>query len=147
MRSWTLFTVLFTSLICLTCEGQSDFTLLLKGQKNPYDTAVAIEVHQYRLIRQKVAVGDTYIGSLRKTIDSLNAQMEVLYYLANTQGTLIAAQQDFGKKNEQAFDGLSARFDKLAEQLNAPKAWYERPLVIFGGAVVAVEVIHFLTRR
>ncbi len=138
MKNLTAFTIAFT-LICLHSEAQTAYQLLLKNQKNPYDSAVVIEISTYRQVRAKVTIADNYVNSLKKQIDSLKQETVISDELLSKYSNLQQIQDSSAKRNDIAFQRLNENFDKLLAKANEPKPkWFKRPWVfvaagVFGG--------------
>lgn len=105
--------------IALNSEAQ--YKLLTRGQPSPYDTAVAVEIHRFRLEGQKLKVGSALI-------DSLNRE---LFFM---QGQLVFAARirDIDSLQIESLERSSARKDSLnqvlVKSINAiptadPKFW------------------------
>lgn len=142
-----LFIGLLVLSLCQTFESSGQgYEKLLRGQKTTFDTAVAVQIQQYRLIRKKATIADKYISSLKTTIDSLNETVKLYSALDLTMQQIQQTQQEYQAKNDKAFSDLSQSFDKLLRQKIPPKKFYERTGVIAVFSVIVVESIRHLLK-
>jgi len=98
----------------------------LKGQPSPYDSAVSVELTQYRALRFKLTTAEQYIASLNTEIDSLRAENKALQLLSWQLSALGAKQDEFLTVNQKSFADLNGKFDNLLTEATKPKKWYQQ---------------------
>ena len=115
--------------------------MILKGKPSPYDSAVVIDLPQYRVIRYKLTTADTYILSLKKQVDSLKSEIKIWDELNLKFIALDSANEVSRQRNEQSFKELNKSFDRLLSEATKPKKWYEKPIVWIGGGALATWLL------
>lgn len=122
MKNLTAFIILST-LTCLTSSAQ--YKLLLRGQPSLFDSAVSVELTQYRALRFKLTTAEQYIASLNSEIDSLRAENNALHMLSGQLAQINEKQVQFQQVNEKSFADLNGKFNNLLTEATKPKKWYQ----------------------
>jgi hypothetical protein len=142
------FIITITGLLCLNFDSSGQYCLLKRNQVNPFDTAVAVEILEYRKIRTSSIVADSLIRSLRTEIDTLNifiinleASRELLMQVNERHEATILDKDNTIK-------GLRHDFMELHTQCSRIKrAWYDSRGFYFGsGVVVSIGFIFVVTQ-
>jgi predicted nucleic acid-binding Zn-ribbon protein len=140
MKRWIYFTIALT-ITCLSSKAQ--YKLVTRGQVNTYDSAVVVELTQYRALRFKLTTADNYIKSLKTEIDTLRAENAAWRGLSGQLATLSSKHEQFEQVNANSFKNLNEKFNDLLREATKPKKWYHRTgVLICAGAVSA----YILTR-
>jgi hypothetical protein len=127
--------------VCLTFEVSAQYSLMTRRQVlNEFDSAVTIEISEYRKIRKKVTTADSLIIALKAEVTK-NAQ---LVYLNNTQAEglkyLVQRHEDTIASKDKTIAELNSAFDELAA-LSKKFRIFRDPLpdtitkIFLGGAV------------
>lgn len=117
------------------------YALLLKGMPAPYDTTVAIHVHEYRRIRNKLLIADSLIGA--RNFELARAYTLVIAKDSAQAVTLeiLAASVKSGERLTETNAILNRSYDELYLEYTRPKKIIERPWFWFGaGAIVGIII-------
>lgn len=119
-------------LIVLLSNTFAQYTLLRKGEKCPYDTAVAVRIDVYRIESQKLTICDQYITQQNKEIDSLKSFISNSEKIFIQQNNLLQLCQNYNLQKENTIKQLSENFDNLFQLCNKKPNWLQRNKFIIG---------------
>lgn len=132
----------FTTLLLLTClSSEAQYSLLRRGQVVPFDSAIAIEITQYRAIRIKAITADMYIESLKQEIVGLRQEVNAMDSMTHILSVVTRNQEEFRSANAKSFSDLNEKFNTLLIETTTPKRWYERRGVLIGIGVLGTYLI------
>ena len=124
--TWGLFGGLFMLTISAQAQELDPYKLLLKGERSPYDSAVAIELPTYRFETQKLQLGDQLIDSLLVEIDSLREEARLSEVVISSQERVIETQGKTISRTDSTLNRIDANYDKLHEIATAPEPLLDR---------------------
>lgn len=140
-----LFGGLFLILLSLmSAQAQSPYTMLLKSEKSPYDTAVAIEIKTYRIETTKLRFADIVIDSLSSENVSLRKEIDAADTVMKWQAVTITTQDDLIQKSETRWTDLNSNYQqifKLIQEKDEPEKWYKNKYLWIGAAFVSGVLI------
>lgn len=120
--------------------SNAQYTLLTKGEANPYDSAVAVEIHQYRKESLKMAKADSIVKNFQVYVATTNKLIAALKKENSSLVSAIQLQKDFTQTvmdNQEEIKSLVV--DLQGVEPVKPK-FYEKPLVV-GVAVLVVTLL------
>ena len=118
-------------LIAVTVSAQeSPYTLMVKGERNPYDSAVAIELPTYRFETAKLQLGDELIDSLIVEVDSLRAERLITDKVIELQEVAINKQEKALQRQDSTLSRLDKNYELLYKHATKPDPWYTKPWAI-----------------
>lgn len=146
MQSCKNYIILFV-LICLSFDACAQYRKVLKAESSPYDTAVLIQIQEYRKIRIKVTFADSLINSLNM---ELSKSRLIVQQKDSSQSILIEIQKASAvtiSRQAETIQSVSKSFDDLNKLVSAPTPWIKKPWVIFsGGAIVGIILKSLLSK-
>lgn len=126
-------TTILLLLIVLSFSGFSqNYLLLTKGQRCPYDTAVAIKIDTYRTETLKMETADSVI--FRKSLEIAELRQFVLKSnkLFATQAEMYAQAITHIEIKDNTILELSNNFDNLMKTCNTKENWFKRNKLAVG---------------
>jgi hypothetical protein len=124
--TWGLFGGLFMLTISVSAQDLEPYKLLIKGERSPYDSAVAIELPTYRFETDKLQLGDQLIDSLVVEIDSLRGEARLAGIVIDSQEHIIDIQVKTINRTDSTLDRIDENYKALVAVVTAPDPWYER---------------------
>lgn len=127
MKSWK---ICFVVLMCLIVpDTNAQYKFLLKGEQNPFDTAVAVRIDRYRQETTKLDLGQKLVDSLTyelfKTLQA-NYRKDTLL---STLGVKIAALIASNERRDNTIQLFDETFDFLADEAVKPKVTlWQKPI-------------------
>jgi hypothetical protein len=134
------------ALLCLHTECYSQYCLMGRGQTNPFDSAVAIHLPEYRKIRIKVLTADSLIQKLNIEINELtdfvikSEQAKQILIEINDRHQKTIADKD------KSIKGLHHDFNELLHQCNKKSVWWNSRGAHFGGGAIASLVVIYVVK-
>jgi hypothetical protein len=113
-------------LIVLNSEIAAQYTLLRKGEKCPYDTAVATKIDVWRLESAKLTKADSLINQQNREIDSLKTFIISSEKIFAHQHQMYNLCLDNNEAKSRTIADLNKNFENLLAVCNKPKSWFER---------------------
>lgn len=150
MSSCKNYIILF-ALLCLSFEASSQYdryAKLIRGEKSPLDTAVAIQIAEYRAIRFKVSIADSLIRSMRDEIEQLNLLSREKDTVNIIQSKMLVLDQAIIDEHSKTISDLSKSIDVFAKNADTKSPWYtDWKIVLPGGAFIGALIDGFLHRK
>ena len=119
-------------LIVLISNTFAQYTLLRKGEKCPYDTAVAVRIDVYRIESQKLTICDQFINQQNKEIDSLKSFISNSEKIFIEQNNLYQLSLNHLSEKEKTIKELSENFDNLNALCSKKPSWINRNQFLIG---------------
>jgi hypothetical protein len=144
MRSLLVALILLTS-ICPTFElgaqTLSPYTFSLKGRPSPYDSAVIIQIAEYRKIRIKVTTADSLVDALSTEINQLLTLVDKQDQANRILVDLTSRQEATISRKEETIEDLSDQFDRLYEKSVSKKKFYQTNGFKYGAGGIGALLI------
>jgi hypothetical protein len=116
-------------LICpsfeLAAQTISPYTFSLKGRPSPYDSAVTIQIAEYRKIRIKITTADSLVDALSSEINQLLTLVDKQDQANRILLDLTSRQEKTIARKDETIQDLSGQFDKLYETTVSKKKFYQ----------------------
>lgn len=127
-------------LLCLTFEVSAQYNLLRRGEPSTYDSAVNIEISEYRKIRRKVLTADSLVAQLNQEIEIRQGQGRAFASKVNIMQNIIDRQTETIKSKDETIRQLSQSFDNLAHATKKIQI-FKNPLADVGAKILIGAVI------
>jgi uncharacterized coiled-coil protein SlyX len=133
--------IIALAFLCLSFSALAQYQKAAKGEPVPFDTAVIVELGEYRKIRSKVLLADSLVQSLSF---SLSLSLQAIAQQDSTisaQAFTIAAQEKTIARKDEVIQQVSTRFDELNKLATRPKRWYQKDGLKYGLGAAAMLLI------
>ncbi len=124
-------------------EVSAQYKKLVLGEKNPFDTAVAVRIDRYRLESQKFKLYQQLEDSLSIEIKSLRNEVDTSDSIQQESEKQIAILQKANARKDSVAQVINKNFDILIKQVEKP--WYKKPETLIV-AVIVLEVVKFFVK-
>lgn len=127
---------------CLVISVNAQYERLYKNQRNPFDTAVAIQIIEYRKIRDKVESCDSLDKSQKKTIFELNRSLKHRIDITNLDIQEVDTYRDSALRKDSLNTVLIGENKKLVSKIEKENKWHNKPWIwgivgLLGGVFIA----------
>jgi hypothetical protein len=138
--------IILLACLCLTFNSfsQGAYSFLLRGQKSPYDSAVSIEIHEYRKIRFKLTTSDSLVVAL---ISDVRAAASISLEKDSAISTLLkenSVHLEIERRQQKSFSDLNKNFNDLYIK-SISKGFFQRPGVLVGmgsaGTFIVIAIV------
>jgi len=132
-----------------TAKILGNYSLMTKGQRSPFDTAVAVNIRQYRAETLKFDLCDSLITALQLITDNQNKQILILEKRVENLRELTAAYEaEITRKNAVNVD-LMNEYGRLSKAYGKERTWLKRngKWLWFGaGIIVGGTVTYYVVK-
>ena len=132
-----------------TAEVFGNYSFMTKGQRSPFDTAVAVNLPQYRLETLKFDLCDSLITALQSITDNQNKQIFLLEERVENLRELTAAYEaQITRKNAVNVD-LMNEYGRLSKSYAKERTWFKRngKWLCFGvGVAVGGTITYYIIK-
>jgi hypothetical protein len=117
-------------------NASGQYVKLLKGQPNPFDTAVAIRIDKYRQEGLKLKLGQQLVDSLISEIGSLYHEIRIgdSINAINQQSIYILTKANVRKDSVNGV--LYNSFNEVHDIAISQNKWYRRPETVLAAVII-----------
>lgn len=132
---------ILSAFLCLSFNsfGQSpNYIRLLFGQASPYDTAVAIQITEYRAIRFKLSTAENLVRGLNDELRKSTAVIQNLEAVKINYELQLSSLEKSHRDDRQTIADLNKHIDDLVKLIPGKKPFYKSnvALMCYGAAIV-----------
>ena len=111
----------------LSLNAQSgNYSLMTRGQRLPFDTAVAVNIVQYRAETMKFDLCDSLITALSHIVDNQNKQISILEgRVSNLQEFNSMFESEIARK-ALVNNNLLIEYNRLSKAYDKERTWFKR---------------------
>ena len=128
-----------------TAEVFGNYSFMTKGQRSPFDTAVAVNIGQYRAETLKFDLCDSLITALQLITDNQSNLVSTLEkQVINLQELNAAYETEIERKNAVNVD-LMNEYSRLSKAYSKERKWFKRngKWLCFGVGVTVGGVVTY----
>lgn len=130
-------------LLSIALSSKAQYSLMLKGERNPFDTAVAIHIDTYRLESKKFSLADTLIKSLKE-------QLVLSKEIEEQQGIRINNLLSIQAIMKEQLDEKNLTINRLTEMYKPKEeTWWKRnqhTIYFIGGLLTGGGTVYLITK-
>lgn len=130
------FVITIVILLLNVLSSNAQYALMTLGERNPFDSAVAIRLDTYRLETRKLELADELIGNLTRQV----AQNEDMILSLNTQliisNNMLQVKEDIIQSKQLTIDNLLKKIEYKPDE-----SWWDKnhkPVIFVGGVSVGI---------
>lgn len=130
------YVLIIATLLLIALNSNAQYSLMSKGERCPFDTAVAIHIDTYRLESRKMKLADTMIVNLSDQVASLEGITGNLHLQLSFAADKIQLKEKEIRVKQETIDALLRQMEYQPQP-----SWWERnhkPVLFIGGVGVGI---------
>jgi hypothetical protein len=150
MKSIKKLLLITVALLLIGPTISAQYSKMIKGQVCPFDTAVAIQINQYRLESKKLKAADKFKLVADSTIKVQRYRIDTLMSSLDFQQQRIEVKDSLLNDKKRDLTYCEKNADRIQTELDKKNNWWHRNEKYFwgtGGFIIGITPIVFILKK